>query len=101
MGSSSVGTSNITFLGLRNNWNEVSFSGGSDPGTTNISLSEFRNATFTDGTTVPSTGEISIKDDLEVKHLVHLIQILQVVFTSSRRFIARFYIFRLIQVLMN
>ena len=62
-----VGTSNISFLGLRNNWNTTSFVGGSDPGTTNISLSEFRNATFTDGTSVPGSGEISINDDFKGK----------------------------------
>ena len=89
MGSSSVGTSNITFLGLRNNWNEVSFSGGSDPGTTNISLSEFRNATFTDGTTVPSTGEISIKDDFRGKTFgSSSTNITSSFYEISRRFIA-------------
>mgnify|MGYP001256974108 CR=1 FL=1 len=69
--SPSVGSSNISFLGLRNNWNSVGTPGGSDPGTTNISLAEFRGATFTDGTTVPglpgSGEEISINDDFKGK----------------------------------
>ena len=62
-----VSTSNISFLGLRNNWNSASFVGGSDPGTTNIKLSEFRNATFTDGSSVPSSGSISINSDFKGK----------------------------------
>ena len=62
-----VGTSNISFLDLRNNWNSASFAGGSDPGTTNIKLSEFRNATFTDGSSVPSSGSISINSDFKGK----------------------------------
>ena len=67
MASSSVGSSNISFSGLRTSWGSVSFVGGSDPGSSNISLSEFRNATFTDGSSVPNSGEISINDDFKDK----------------------------------
>ena len=62
-----INTSNISFTHLRTKWSNAGFSGGSDPGTSNISLSEFRGATFTNGTTVPSSGEISIKDDFKGK----------------------------------
>ena len=62
-----VGTTNISLNSLRTAWGNVSYAGGSDPGTTNISLSEFRGATFTDGTSVPSSGEISIDDDFKGK----------------------------------
>jgi hypothetical protein len=54
-----VGSSNISFSGLRTAWGSASYAGGSDPGATNISISEFRGATFTDSTTVP-TGSASI-----------------------------------------
>ena len=80
--SATIPNNNISFLGLRNAWNNVtSGNGGSfvvgpngagaggsnnaaDPGTTNISLSEFRSAQFTvDGTSrVPASGPISISD---------------------------------------
>lgn len=62
-----VGSSNISFSGLRSSWGNVSYAGGSDPGSTNISLSEFRNAILTDGTSIPASGEISIKDDFKDK----------------------------------
>ena len=67
MGSSFTGSSSISFSGLRTAWGNASYAGGSDPGASNISLSEFRNATFTDGSSVPSSGEISINDDLANK----------------------------------
>lgn len=57
-----VGTGDISFSGLRTAWGDASYAGGSDPGATNISLSEFYGATFTDGTSAPSSGEISIGD---------------------------------------
>ena len=44
-----VGSSNISFSGLRESWGAASYVGGSDPGSgsnSNISLSEFRGATF-------------------------------------------------------
>ena len=62
-----VGTTNISLNSLRTAWGNVSYAGGSDPGSANISLSEFRGATFTDGTSVPSSGEISIDDDFKDK----------------------------------
>ena len=62
-----VGSTNISFSGLRTAWGNASYAGGSDPGATNISLSEFRGATFTNGTTAPSSGEISINDDFKGK----------------------------------
>ena len=58
-----INTSDITFTHLRTKWRNAEFSGGSDPGTSNISLSGFRGATFTNTvTTVPNSGQISIKD---------------------------------------
>jgi hypothetical protein len=67
MGSPLVPNSNISFLGMRNKWSEIDFSGGSDPGTTDIKISEFRGATFTDGTNIPTTGSISINTHLKSK----------------------------------
>ena len=67
MGDASVGSSSISFSGLRTAWGNASYAGGSDPGSSNISLSEFRNATFSDGSSVPSSGEISINDDFANK----------------------------------
>ena len=57
-----VGTTNISFSGLRTAWGNASYAGGSDPGATDISLSEFHGATFTDGNSAPTSGEISISD---------------------------------------
>jgi len=57
-----VGTGDISFSGLRTAWGNASYAGGSDPGSTNISLSEFYGATFTDDTSAPASGEISISD---------------------------------------
>ncbi len=71
MGDSIVPNTNISFSVLRDKWATASpsFSGvGTDPGyQNNVSLSEFRGATFTDGTTVPtgSTEELSINDDFK------------------------------------
>ena len=74
MGDSIVPNTNISFSVLRDKWASASpsFPGGSDPGNQdNVSLSEFRGATFTDGTTVPGTPgsgvEISINDDFKGK----------------------------------
>ena len=62
--SAAVGTSNISFSGLQTSWSNASFVGGSNPGTSNISLSEFSGATFTNGTSVPTGGApISISSD--------------------------------------
>ena len=67
----SVGNINISFSGLRGNWGSASYAGGSDPGSNNISLSEFRGATFTDSTLVPSSNDISIEDDFKGKTFGH------------------------------
>ena len=62
--SAAVGTSNISFSGLQTSWSNASFVGGSNPGTSNIRLSEFAGATFTDGSSVPTGGApISISSD--------------------------------------
>lgn len=58
---SNINSNNISFSDLKEAWENSEYSGGSNPGT-DISLSEFRGATFTDGTIIPSTGEISISD---------------------------------------
>jgi hypothetical protein len=60
-----IGDQNISFSLLRTRWSESSFlkadgTNGTDPGSTNISLSEFRGALFTDGESVPNSGQISI-----------------------------------------
>lgn len=60
-----IGDQNISFSLLRTRWSESSFlksdgTNGTDPGSTNISLSEFRGALFTNGESVPNNGEISI-----------------------------------------
>tara|TARA_B100002019_G_scaffold215743_1_gene188339 strand:+ start:1877 stop:3853 length:1977 start_codon:yes stop_codon:yes gene_type:complete len=60
-----IGDTNIKFSVLRQRWSESSFlkadgTNGTDPGLTNISLSEFRGALFTDGESVPDNGSISI-----------------------------------------
>ena len=62
-----VGSSSISFSGLRTAWGNSSYLGGSDPGSSNISISEFRNAEFTDGTSVPSSGQISIDSNFKGK----------------------------------
>ena len=69
-GDSIVPNTNISFSVLRDKWASASptFPGGSDPGDKdNVSLSEFRGATFTDSTSVPASGEISINDDFKGK----------------------------------
>ena len=68
----SVGTSNISFQGLQSAYAGTSLTNASDSeglnsGTSNTSLSDFRNATFTDGTSVPSSGEISLSSVLREK----------------------------------
>jgi hypothetical protein len=63
----SIGNSNITFSGLRTSWGNVSYNGGSDPGATNISLSEFRGANLTDNSSVPSSGAISFNTHFKGK----------------------------------
>ena len=63
MPGADIPTSSISFSGMRTAWGAVSYNGGSDPGNsdgTNISLSGFGGAQFTDDTSVPSSGSISI-----------------------------------------
>ena len=65
-----IGTQHISFSGLRAAWSATGYAPGSDPGggsNSNISLSEFRGATFTSGPSVPSDSdeEISINDDFK------------------------------------
>ena len=65
-----IGSTNISFSELRNKWKVVNFNEDTDPSDTgdtlsNISLSEFRDASFTSGNPVPSTGAISIDDDFK------------------------------------
>ena len=60
-----IGDTDIKFSDLRDKWNEANFlkadgTTGTDPGTTDISLSEFRGAVFTNATEVPLYNEISI-----------------------------------------
>ena len=66
----SVGSSNITFASLRTAYN----AGGEDDATGDanlqsgsIKLADFRGAGFTDGSSVPSSGEISVNDDFAGK----------------------------------
>ena len=65
----SVGTSNISFSGLRNNWKAADYNGGSDPSNTgdtlttgaNIKLSEFRGAVMSSTNVPGGSAEISVK----------------------------------------
>ncbi len=66
-----VGSTNISLNSLRTAWGNASYAGGSDPGSTNISLSEFRGATFTDGTSVPSSEKYQSMMILKIKHSDH------------------------------
>ena len=62
-----IGSSNISFSGLRTAWGNSSYLGGSDPGSSNISISEFRGAEFTDGSSIPDSGQISIDSNFKGK----------------------------------
>ena len=62
--SGSIGTSSISFLGIVNAYNNVNTT---DLPTTNISLSSFRSKTFSDSTSVPSSGAISINSHFKGK----------------------------------
>ena len=74
MGDASIGSSSISFSGLKSSYVA---GGGTDAtgntslkdGNTNteISLSFFRNAGLTDGSSIPNSGEISINDDFKNK----------------------------------
>jgi hypothetical protein len=54
--SAAVGTSSISFSGLRTSWGNASYAGGSDPGSSTISISEFHGATFTSGSPIDANG---------------------------------------------
>ena len=69
-----VGSSSISFSGLKASYvaggrTDASSNSSLRDGKTNtsISLSFFRNAGLTDGTSIPSSGEISINDDFKDK----------------------------------
>tara|TARA_B100001094_G_scaffold196889_1_gene190925 strand:- start:938 stop:2869 length:1932 start_codon:yes stop_codon:yes gene_type:complete len=62
-----VGSSSISFSSLRTAWGNSSYLGGSDPGSSNISISEFRGAEFTDGSSIPDSGQISIDSNFKGK----------------------------------
>ena len=67
-----IGPNNISIKGLRDKWSQSNFlkvdgTSGTGPGLTNISLSSFRDALFTDETNVPESGSISIKDHFRNK----------------------------------
>ena len=66
--SAAVPSSNISFSGLRTAYrNGAQDDAGSalDDGSATIGLALFRNANFTNGAPVPSSGEISINDDFK------------------------------------
>jgi len=68
--SAAVPASNISFSGLRTAYrNGAQDDAGSalDDGSATIGLGMFSNANFTNGTSVPSSGEISINDDMKGK----------------------------------
>ena len=66
-----VGTTNISFSRLRTaynsgNQNDAADDSGLNAGNANTSLSQFRTANFTDGSSVPDgSNTISIKDDFQ------------------------------------
>jgi len=68
-----VGTSDISFSGLRTAYNsgnqdDADDDSGLNAGNANTSLSQFRTANFTDGSSVPDgSNTISIKDDFQGK----------------------------------
>lgn len=61
---SGVGSTNISFSGLQSAYNN---SQSGNPMNNPISLSEFRNIQFTNGTSVPGSGAISINDHFRSK----------------------------------
>ena len=68
----SVGSSDISFSGLQSAYAGTSLTNAADneglnSGTANTSLADFRGATFTDGTSVPASGEISISAHMRGK----------------------------------
>ena len=74
MGAADVGTSSISFSGLKASYvagGQTNASGNSslkDGSTTSaISFSFFRNASFTNGSTVPGSGSITVDTNLKGK----------------------------------
>ena len=65
-----VGSSSISFSGLRTAWGNSSYLGGSDPGSSNISISEFRGQNLQMGL-IPDLVRYQLILILKVKHLVH------------------------------
>ena len=71
--SAEVGTTNISFktVGYGNSLliacQTGGFEGITNPGTTDISLGDFRGADFTDDSSVPASNDISIKDHFRGK----------------------------------
>lgn len=68
----SVGTSDISFSGLQSAYAGTSLTNAADnsglnSGTANTSMADFRGATFTDGNSVPASGEISISTHMRGK----------------------------------
>ena len=68
----SVGTSDISFSGLQSAYAGTSLTNAADnsglnSGTANTSMADFRGATFTDGNSVPASGEISISAHMRGK----------------------------------
>ena len=68
----SVGSSDISFSGLQSAYAGTSLTNAADnsglnSGTTNTSMADFRGATFTDGNSVPASGEISISAHMRGK----------------------------------
>ena len=62
--SGSIPTSSISFSGIVNTYNNVN---STNLSTTNISLSSFRSKSFSDSTTVPSSGAISLNSHFKGK----------------------------------
>jgi len=54
--SAAVGTSSISFSGLRTSWGNASYAGGSDPGSSTLSISEFPAPPFTSGSPIDANG---------------------------------------------
>lgn len=68
----SVGSSDISFSGLQSAYAGTSLTNAADnsglnSGTANTSMADFRGATFTDGNSVPASGEISISAHMRGK----------------------------------
>ena len=65
--SATVDSSAISFSHLRTAWQNASFAGGSDPGASTISISEFNGATFTSGDPIAATPGDAVSIDTHFK----------------------------------